>query len=72
MARANPGVVDLFGLVVEFNLDGVDLEALDKGFFWGNGRLRNGGVFELEEAGEEVEGVLVDVETEREYLNLEN
>src|SRR5690242_7314043 len=58
-------IIDLLGLIVELDLDLHDLEALDERWWlsW-LCRFRRGVVFKLEEASDEVQCILVDMEAQ--------
>lgn len=62
MTGADTAIVNALGLVIKFKLNGVDLESLDERLIGGCGWCLKRVVFKLEEACDEVEGVLVDVE----------
>lgn len=72
MSGTKTGVVNVLGFVIKLYADRIDLNALEKRLF----RLLAGGknagrvVFELKEASQEVEGVLVNVETEWKNVGL--
>lgn len=72
VSRTKTGVVDILGFVIKLYADRIDLNALEERLF----RLLSGGknagrvVFELKESSQEVEGVLINVETEWKNIGL--
>ena len=70
MATAEAAVVDTLGLVVELDSNGVNFDSLDEGFVlrWASGG--DGVVLELIKAGQKVQRVLVDVQSQRKYGSL--
>jgi hypothetical protein len=63
--RAKTSIVYVFGFVIKFNADRVDLDTLEERFFWllPRGDDADRIVFKFKEASKEVESVLIDVET---------
>jgi hypothetical protein len=70
VAGADAAVVYTFRLVVEFELHGLDFETLDKGLLRRCSGLLDGVVLELKETRDEVESVLIDMQTQRKDSNL--
>ena len=70
MSGANAAVVDAFGFVIELELDSIDFETLDEGLFGRCGGRCGRVIFELKEAGDEVQGILINVQAQRKNRDL--